>query len=161
MKKHGLIFITIGLILIAAAVVADEESWFDFERCIYCRELAAVPGLLRHMDHELYDLNRGAISITTVAPEYLDSYREAVDKMMVVGKEIAEGKHKNAYVCGHCRFFSLMIMQGVDIERVMTKSGEIMVMTSDDSTKIELIHKYAEKSRRAVAEMREGSRDAD
>jgi len=161
MKKHGLIFITIGLILIAAAVIADEDSWFDTERCIYCRELAAVPGLLTHMDHELYDLKKGAISITTVAPEYLDSYREAVDKMMVVGKEIAEGKHKNAYVCGHCRFFGLMIMQGVDIERIMTKSGEIMVMTSDDSTKIELIHEYAEKSRQAVAEMREGLRDAD
>jgi len=162
MSKTNISVFLFALIIISALpMTADEGDWFDTEKCLYCKELAAEPGLLEHMDHELYDLERGAVSITTVSPEYLDRYRKVVDKMMVIGKEMAEGKHRKAYVCEHCEFFGLMIMQGVDVERVMTKSGEVLIMTSDDSVNVELIREYADKSRKAVERMRERSRKAD
>ena len=142
--KRLSIFVIALCLLVVVALAAEEKPWFDLEHCDFCKHLTTDPGLLDHMTWQHYNISNGALSVTTVSPEYKDSYLKAQQMMEETGKEMMEGKPVN--MCGSCEAYGQLMMDGVKFEHISTNVGDIVLMTSDKPELIEKIHAFAQKN---------------
>ena len=141
-----------AVILVACStlVLAQEKPWFDLQNCSFCKHLTTDPKLMENMTWDHYDISNGVISVTTVNPEFMASYKKAMDEMEKVGAEMTKGK-TDVYMCGNCEYYGKMMQAGVKFEYVPTKTGVIVLFTSDKPEVIDMIKKYGQRNREELA----------
>ena len=147
--KKLLIYVMLSLALLAfvAMVTAEEKPWFDMENCVFCKHLLEDPHLLENMTYEHYDIANGLLMVSTVKPEFKESYHKAMQKMEKVGQEMAEGKLTDAYMCGSCEHYGKLMMAGVKLEHVPFSAGDIVLMTTDDPELLKMVWEHGRHNR--------------
>jgi hypothetical protein len=152
MKHHG-VFILAAVIIIMAAgyAAAQEKPWFDMTNCSLCKELTKDPKLMDNMTWEHYDLSNGLLVLTTVKPEFKESYLKAQEGMNKVAAQMGQGTP--VQMCGHCQAFGMLMMSGVKMESVSTSAGDIVLMTTDKPEILEQIRAYGNRTRTELAKM--------
>lgn len=154
MRKRLILVLTVFLLpLVAAMAGADEEKWFDMENCIFCKNLLEDPALMDHMSWEIREISDGVVAVTTVDPEYRESYEKAQKAMERVGSEMMQGKHQDAYMCGHCRIYGMLIFKGAKMEHASTDVAEILLIRSDDPELQKEIKEYGKRTMDELAKM--------
>ena len=127
-------------VAIAAAVWAEDKPWFDLEKCGFCRQIGAQPGLVDHMKSEYFDLRNGMLSVTHIDNDYVPAYKKALEGMRPVVKDLQAGKP--VYTCRHCTELGALYMAGVATDEVESGENIYVVYSSSDSTLIARIHKF-------------------
>ena len=138
--RRNLIVLFIAAVAIGAAVWAEEQPWFDLEKCGFCKQIGAQPGLVDHMKSDYFDLRNGMLSVTHIDTEYLPAFKKALEGMRPVVQDLAAGKP--VYTCRHCTELGALYMAGVAPEQVESGENIYVVYQATDSTLIARIHKF-------------------
>lgn len=160
MKKA--VSLALVLVLLAAIGVVAEDmkpemgtvKWYDPANCEFCKNLVENPKLLDSMTHEYFDVANGALSITTVKPEYRDAYKKAMEAMMALANDMQTGKRNPMEVKmdGQCQAYGMLMAAGAKAEYVQSNAADVMLMTASDEATIKQIHDFAERNRTEMAE---------
>jgi hypothetical protein len=159
MKKATLLMV--GLLFVgltmANAGETTETAWFDLENCVFCKQLTEDPGLMKNMTWKNYDLTNGVLTVTTVAPEFKESYLKAQKAMMDVGNKMGTGEidFATADMCGHCQTYGKLMQMGVVFDHVPTDAADIVVMTSNTPETVAEIKAFAKRNEVEMAKMEE------
>ncbi len=133
--------ILFGLILLAGPVLAGEDhplstpsGWFDFENCVFCKNLIKDPELLHHSTWE-------------------ESAEQAFAAMEQVGMEMQTGKRNpmTQKMCGSCKEWGMLMMAGVQVEEVKGKGTAVTLMTSDDPALVKRLHDLVDRNNEEMA----------
>ncbi len=158
-------FFAAALLVFAAVVMASagqpgEPAWFDMQGCAFCKNLVKDPALLKNMTWEHIDISNGAVSITTVKPEFKKSYMEAQAAMMEVGKKLQSGELKPEQVpmCGHCQAYGKLVQMGAKTEFIQGTAADIWLMTSDKPEVVKEIKMFAQRNRDEMAKMEQAEK---
>jgi len=153
MKKAFPVLIALGaLFLITAISNAEEPAWFDMENCAFCKHLIENPDLLDNMTWEQYNISDGIVEVTMVKDEYKEAYHKAIKGIEQTAQEMAAGK-QGLKMCGHCRYYGMMMMAGAKMETVEASVGDITLITSEDPETVKMIQEYAKKNKEEMAKM--------
>lgn len=147
----GVALIVLMLVPTAIAGEKPEKPWFDMENCAFCSNLLEDPKLLDNTVWEHHEITDGIVTVTTVKPEFLASYRKAAAAMDTVGKKIATGEQFP--MCGMCQAMGSFFMKGARMEYVETSVGDVMLLTSSDSTVVAEIKAWAKRTNDEMAKM--------
>jgi len=151
-KVRQLIIPFLAVLLVAMTVMAGEKPWFDMENCDFCKHLMTDPHLMENMTWEQYELSNGLMVVTTVKPEYVESFEKAMKEMEKLGTEMAEGKRTDVKMCGHCEYYGMLMASGAKFENFKTGAGYIDIITSDNPEILKKIRTYAANNDKAMAE---------
>ncbi|MEW6049466.1 MAG: hypothetical protein AB1644_00125 [Candidatus Zixiibacteriota bacterium] len=130
---------------LAVAQEAAEKPWFDLQNCVFCKEVAAQPGLLEHMNTEYHNISSGFLSISKVDDEYLPAYEKMKAGMKKVITDM-QTTGKIPYMCQHCSKYGEFAMAGVKMEEVETGYGIIHMAMSSDSTVVTKLQEFAKRT---------------
>lgn len=133
-------------LIIPLAIMAQDKPWFDMENCAFCKCLTEDPHLIKNMSWEYHDITDGLLSITTVAPEFKESYLKAQKAMEKIAMEMSSGKTGIA-TCGHCDYFGKLMVAGARFEMVESGVGYIMLITTDNPEVLKMIHEFGQRNR--------------
>lgn len=158
MRKFTL-FLSVLVVLAGAAFAGPdhpmrtESGWFDMEKCEFCRNMLADPGLLPHMTWENLKTTDGMVQIATVQPEYAASYAKCMQAMNTLGNDMSSGKRNPTEVkmCGSCAAFSQMMMEGVTYETIDGEAADVTIITADDPALVARIHEYCDRNNSEMA----------
>jgi len=140
------IFVAALLVIISPAISAQDKPWFDMENCAFCKCLTEDPHLLENMSWEYHDIDNGLLSITTVTPEFKESYLKAQKEMEKLAMEMSSG-NTAVQTCGHCEYFGKLMMAGAHFELVESGVGYIMLITSDKPEVLKMIQEFGRRNR--------------
>jgi hypothetical protein len=142
-KRSILIRVMLIVALAAGVLVAGDgdKAWFDLEGCAMCKNFAAEPGLMEHIEWENHMISDGVMTISVVDEEYQDAMKRAEKKMAAVGQQLAAGEQLP--LCGFCTSYGKLMMAGTKIEQFDTKLGTVVLMTSSDPKVVEMIQQHA------------------
>jgi len=151
----------IFLILLAGPVLAGEQTmstpsgWFDFENCVFCKNLIEDPGLLPHCTWENFKIENGAMNIMTIEPAYKESMEKANAAMNRIGMEIQSGKRNpmTEKMCGSCQQWGMLMGSGVEMEQVKGEAAEVTLMTSEDPQLVKRLHELVDRNNEEMAIM--------
>jgi hypothetical protein len=164
MKGRAVLSICLAVALFFAVVMAgegdSEAPWFDPEKCVFCKELTAEPGLLEHFTAEYHNISNGIVCITAVDSEYKDAYLRAQKAMEKVAADMA-GSSKVPYMCGHCTTYGSFMMAGVKPEHVQSDIAEVLIMTSSDSTMVTRLQAFGDRSNKEWVKLMDEPESAD
>lgn len=134
-----------GLILVAAVSFAgDKAPWVDMKDCPICMNVSSKEGLMDNMTWEHHLTATGVMIVSTVKPEYQPKFDQAKAGMKeILGKVLAG---EDIEVCGYCTSLSSLLNEGAKAENFVTKSSDIMLISSTDETMIASIHAHAQKT---------------
>ncbi|RKX19903.1 MAG: hypothetical protein DRP51_06605 [Candidatus Zixiibacteriota bacterium] len=156
MKKIGILLAVLLVIFIMAAFgIAEDKAWFDMGNCDFCKHLAADSLLMENMVWEQYEISNGLLIVTTVKPEFMESYRLATARMKEIGEAMMAGTVADLKTCGHCDYYGMMMQSGAEFEHIETPTGDIDLITSDNEEIIEMIKTYADNNDKAMAAFEE------
>ncbi len=127
----------------------------DFAKCEMCKTM--IPYMDQAwwmgMKHEVYNLKNGAM--------FIHSYPAATEKELVdihtmcrsmetagAGLKKMSAKEIEGKLCPHCQGWSTVVKEGAKDEMVLTKTGSIGLLTSDNPKTVEKIHAFADKTRK-------------
>ena len=159
MKKIALnILVAVCAVTVLASValaghpMKSESGWFDFDNCAFCKNLIEDPELLTHATWETHAIKNGMMNIITVDPAYAESMATAEKKMSDLGMKIQSGEVNpmGLEMCGSCQATGMLMMSGVDMERVQGDAATVTLMTSDDA---EIVAKLQDVAKRNTEEM--------
>ncbi len=162
MKKIALIVVTLACAITllvsvswAGGPMKSDSGWFDFENCVFCKNLTEDPGLLENSTWENHTIKNGSMNIMTVPPEYAEAMATAEKKMAELGNKISTGEVNpmTMKMCGHCMSFGMIMMSGVDMERVNSDVAIITLMTSDDPAMVKRLHDQVKRDNEEMALM--------
>jgi hypothetical protein len=139
------------VLMLVPTAIAGEKPWFDMENCAFCSNLIEDPKLLDNMVWEHHEISNGIVTVTTIKPEFLESYRKASAAMDAVGKRIAAGEQ--VPMCGMCQSMGSFFMKGAKMDYVETSVGDVMLLTSSDSTVVAEIKAWAKRTNDEMAKM--------
>ncbi len=163
MKKYLLAVVTmLAMVAVVAVVVADhggEQSWFDMDNCGMCKPMASEEGLMDHMDWEHYLISNGWMSVTTVAPEFMEAFERAHTGMGEIAVKMAQGEE--VHLCGFCQSYMGLAMAGANVENVKTSSGYIGLVTSADPAVVAKIKDHAKRTMDEYQKMMEAHGEHD
>ena len=133
----------------------SESGWFDYENCAFCKTLLEDPGLLEHSTWENHAIKNGSMSIVVVDPQYAEAMATAEKKMSDLGNKISKGEVNpmTMKMCGHCMSFGMIVMSGVNMERVNAEAAVITMMTSDDPAMVQRLHDQVKRDNEEMALM--------
>lgn len=151
MRRRMLVLIGCLLAIGAVVMASDAEPWFDMEKCRFCQQIAAQPGLVEHMNHEYHMLHNGMMSITHVDKEFLPAFTKAQEGMQSVIKDMQAGKEVT--MCRHCSTLGSLYGLGVMPDAIKTGENIIVVYTSSDTTAVKKIQEFGKNSAEAFAAM--------
>jgi hypothetical protein len=142
-KRSILIRVALVVVLAAGVLVAGDQgqAWFDLEGCSMCKNFAAEPGLMEHIEWENHMISDGVMTVSIVDEEYRDAMKRAEKNMAAVGEKLAAGEQLP--LCGFCTSYGKLVMAGVKIEQVDTDFGAVVLMTSSDPKVVEMIQAHA------------------
>jgi hypothetical protein len=146
LKRSILACVVLAAALVAGGLVADEgdQAWFDLEGCAICKNLAAEPGLVEHIEWENHKISNGVMTITVVDEEYVDAFQRAAKNMQATAQKLMTGEQ--LHLCGFCTSYGMLIASGATIEQVDTKLGNVTLMTSSDPKVVEMIQAHAART---------------
>ncbi len=126
----------------------SESGWFDFENCAFCKNLVEDPDLLMHATWESHAIKNGMMNIMTVEPASAASLAKAEKKMNDLGMKMQSGEVNpmGVKMCQSCQTTGMLIMSGVDIERVEGNAATVMLMTSDDAEVVTKLQDLAKRN---------------
>jgi len=154
--KKALIILALGLLVFSVVSMAQdqpkEKPWFDMKNCDFCKNLVVDSMLMLNMVWEHHDISNGLMIVTLVKPEYMASYKKAVDAMMKLGQEMAQGK-KDVKTCGFCDAYGTLTMSGAKVETINGDWGDITLITSDKPELQKSIKEFGQKCRDELAKM--------
>ncbi len=152
--RNRVLFLSIAVILLVGVtlIAKDEKPWFDMKNCEFCSNLCKDPHLLENMTWTHYDISNGLMSITTVKPEFRESYLEAQKAMEALGEEMMAGK-REVKMCGMCENYGKLLGLGAKVEVIHADEGDIVLMTSDNPDVVKLIHEHGQRTRDELAKM--------
>jgi hypothetical protein len=140
------------MLLMVSSLGADDKPWFDMENCAFCRHLVNEPGLMDHMQWEYHLLTDGMLSITHVEEGYEEAYVRAQKNMEKTGQEMLKTGDMPP-MCGHCEAYGNLMMTGVKPQHVRSEFGDIVIWTSDDSTVVRKLHRFAKRNIEELAKL--------
>ena len=137
----------------AGTALKSESGWFDFENCVFCKFLTEDPNLMENSTWENHAIKNGSMNIMVVAPEYLEAMAEAENKMSILGNKMSSGEVNpmTMKMCGHCMNYGMIMMSGVNMERINGEAAIITLMTSDDPAMIERLHDQVKRDTEEMA----------
>lgn len=154
MKRRILYLSAVAVLLVSITLfAADEKPWFDMKNCDFCVHLTKDPHLLDNMCWNHYDISNGVMNVTTVKPEFKESYLKAQKAMEELGDAMMKGK-TDVKMCGSCEFYGKLIQMGAKFEMVETDASYILLITSDNPKTIEAIKEYGKRNRDEMAKMK-------
>ncbi len=151
--KKSVMLLTAFLLVTAIAVTAgaEEEKWFDLENCIFCKNLLDDPELMNHLTWEIHEISDGIMIVTTIDPEYRESYNKAEKAIEQVASEMMQGKHMDEPVCGYCHNYGALMFKGAKIERIPAETAEIVLIRSDKEELQKEIKAFGERTNEELA----------
>lgn len=155
LKGRHFIIVALAVMLMSLTAVAEEKPWFDMENCAFCKNLMTDPHLMDNITWEQYHISNGILVVTTVAPEYEESFEKAMKAMEKLGNDMMEGKVTDVVTCGHCDFYGMLMASGAKFENFKTKAGYIDLIISDNPEILAKIKEYAANNDKAMAEWEE------
>jgi len=166
MKRIALIctvvFCAVPALVFGGDSMVSESGWFDFENCAFCKSLTEDPDLLHHTTWENYPIKNGAMNIMTVEPAYAESMAKVDAHMAALGGKIQNGEVNpmSLEMCGRCKHFGMLMMGGVDMERVEGEAAIVTLMTSSDPAVTKKLQEMAERDTKEMALMHGGDKKA-
>ena len=153
MRGRRIVFLILGGVFIMALAVAAEADgpWFDMVNCEICKHMMDDPEIINHAAYEQHNISNGIINITMVDKEYLDSYHAACKAVEKTTERVKKGE--KVQMCGMCREYVMLMQAGAKVENVMTKRGDIMLMTSDNPETVKKIQAWAKRNNDEMAKM--------
>lgn len=145
-KLSLLIRVALVVALAAGFLVAGEgdQAWFDVHGCAMCKNLAAEPGLLEHIEWENHQISAGVMTVSVIDEEYSDAFKRAAQNMSAVGQKMATGEQLP--LCGFCMSYGKLMMAGVTVEQFDTKLGSVTLMTSSDPEVVKMIQEHGKRT---------------
>lgn len=142
-KRSILVLVMLMAALAVGVLVAadGDTAWFDLEGCSMCKNFAAEPGLMEHIEWENHMISDGVMTVSVVDEEYQDAMKRAEKNMAAVSQKLAAGEPLP--LCGFCTSYGELVMAGVKIEQVETKLGAVVLMTSSDPEVVKMIQAHA------------------
>ena len=142
-KRSILIRVVLMVALAAGVLVAGDgdQAWFDLEGCAMCKNFAAEPGLMEHVEWENHMISDGVMTISIIDEEYQGAMKRAQKNMGAVAQKLAAGEQLP--LCGFCTSYGKLMMAGVKIEQVETDFGAVVLMTSSDPEVVKMIQAHA------------------
>lgn len=140
------------LVLAAFAIVGAEEpaSWFDLEKCAFCKQLGAEEGLIDHMHAEYHNISDGILWVMTVDGEYKAAFDRAQAAMQNVAMEMQK-TGEMPYMCQHCASYGEFMVAGIMPECVASGVGQICMMTSSDSETVKKLQAFGTRNAEEMA----------
>ncbi len=146
MKKAIMGLATVAVVVFATMnyVNAGDEPWMDAKNCDFCANMMSQEGLMKNMTWEQHKISNGLMSVTTVKPEYLDSFKSAMAGMEKTSAAMKAGEKVSA--CNMCKEMGAILMGGANKENVETKNGMVCLMTSSDAEMVTKIQAWGTKT---------------
>jgi hypothetical protein len=133
------------LILIAAVAFAgDNAPWVDMKSCPICMNVSSEEGLMEGMTWEHHLTATGVIIVSTIKPEFQHKFDRAKSAMKELLGKVVSGE--KIQVCGYCSSLSSLLKEGAKAENIITKSSDIMLISSTDEKMIARIHTHTQKT---------------
>ncbi len=146
MKK----LVQIGALLMVVGLMsawADDNAlptWFDYEKCDFCRCWGAEPALVAHTREEFRPLSDGIVWIT-----YIDKdYRPTFTKVMAAEAKVVEDLNagEKLTVCQYCAAVNSFGKKGVRIEGVEGSDAIVTLYTSTDSSMVRELQAFGARA---------------
>ena len=146
MKTRWLAATIVALVMVSAvaAQAGDDGPWFDMANCAMCKNLLTEKGLLENMTWENHLIANGALSFTSVTPEYKDAYQQMGKAMEAAGAKLMAGEQLP--LCNFCQSYGALMMAGAKAEMVETAGGDIGLITSTDPELVKKIHAHTQRT---------------
>ncbi|MCZ6837220.1 MAG: hypothetical protein O7G85_15705 [Planctomycetota bacterium] len=129
-----------------------KAGWFDAAACGMCKPMTEYPELMTSMKWETHKIKDGMLMVTSIPEEHRKTFEAVCTKMQENGRQLAT-RGESVDLCGHCESFGKLMQAGVRQEKIMTAFGHIALVTANDPTTVELIHKHAEQSQDETKKM--------
>jgi hypothetical protein len=153
---RNILMLSLAVLLVGGVAVAGNEAgtaWFDMANCVMCKNVVAEKDMMDNMSWEHHAIKNGVVSVTTVAPDYLDTYRKVSMKMHETGMKMQKGEIEPK-TCGSCTALGMCMMKGLAMEPVQTSVGSIMLFTSDNPEVVKEIQAWAKRNAEEMAKMK-------
>jgi len=130
----------------------------DFAKCEMCKSM--IPYMEQawwmNMKHEVHNLKNGALFIhafpTATEKELTDIHKMCTAMETAgAGLEKMTAKETQGKLCQHCQEWFSVMKDGAKDEWVLTKTGSIGLVTSDNPKTVAKIHVMADKVRQMFA----------
>jgi len=160
MKKNALknVALVCALTLFASVALAGDSAdsgWFDFENCVFCKNLSEDPDLLANTSWENHEIANGSMNIMIVPAEYKASMEIAMASIEDVGTKMHSGEidPMTANMCEHCQSYGAVMMSGAKIEEIKGEIATVTLVTSDDPAVVAKIHEMVKRNNAEMAKM--------
>ena len=134
----------VSVLIASWAMAGDTGSWFDMEKCEFCKPMMETKGLMSHMKWEHHNIADGTLSITKVDDDYVDAYKKAEAKMDVVAKRWMGGE--KVYVCNMCKSMGAIMQAGAKTDNIESGNTFIQVTSSTDPEVVNMIHGWTDRT---------------
>jgi hypothetical protein len=138
----ALAIVVMAVALVAIAVGAEEKPWFD-KNCEFCKPWM-TPEMTKNCAFDQVPCANGFLSVVTFPESFRPKYLAASAEMNALSGKAATGA--KIQMCGSCETMGSFFMRGAKMEEIPTKTGEIMLMTSNDSTLVADMHKWVKRN---------------
>ena len=94
MKKSliAVLFVPVIFLVAFMMVSAGDGPWMDMKNCEMCKTLTKEdPALLKNMTWEHHKISDGLVTVSTVAPAFVEHYKRASDRMDQVAEKLQKG----------------------------------------------------------------------
>ena len=166
MKK--VLLASLGLVVMVALLawaggeqkpqMSMDQMKAEMSKCTMCKEM--LPYMNQEwwmgMKHEVHNLKNGALFIhayPTATEKELAEIHKMCTAMETAGKGLEKmtAKETQGKLCQHCQEWFSLMKDGAKDEWVLTKTGSIGVVTSDNPKTVAKIHTMADKVRQMFA----------
>jgi len=130
----------------------------EMAKCDFCKTMLPYmdQAWCQGMQHEVYNLKNGALFIhafpTATEKEMVEIHKMS-NAMEVAASALEKktAKELEGKVCSHCQEWFSVMKDGAKDEWVLTKTGSVGLVTSDNPKTVTKIHAFAEKTRQMFA----------
>ena len=156
MRRNLILALAVTAAFVSSAIA--EEPWFDFEKCMFCKEFAKQPGLLDHMKTEYHNTKTGIVSVTYVDKDYQAAFQKAQAGVgQVVANKMAG---KEVVACKHCAGIGDFYAMGLEPEAIKSEKCIIVIYSSPDAAVVTKLQDFAKKTNEAFAELEKNKQTA-
>jgi hypothetical protein len=136
------VFAVACLLLVATSAWAGDQGMKQMEmmkaemsKCDVCKHMVPYLDQIGPVQSEVVQMNDGMAIIHTASPDKADLFHKAGDECSAAGMKAMELTDEQAktHLCSMCQGIRSAVKAGATMSQGMTKNGDIMVLTSQDS----------------------------
>jgi hypothetical protein len=144
MNRTLLVVTTLALVLVAVSIcVAQEKPWYDTKNCEFCKPWM-TPEMMKNVTWEQHPIASGVMTMAYFPETFIGTYKKASAQMGELSTKATTGQ--KVQMCGSCEAMGMFFMRGANMEEVPLKKGVAQLMTSNDSTVVADMHKWAQRN---------------